>query len=34
MGLLDFFNPVGEWVLVNLDKIVFSLVTAVVVYII
>jgi small-conductance mechanosensitive channel len=34
MSLLDYINALGEWVLANLDKLVFSAVTIVVVYVI
>lgn len=34
MSLLDIINALGEWVLSNLDKLVFSAVTIVVVYIV
>jgi small-conductance mechanosensitive channel len=33
MSLLDFLNPIGDWVIGNLGNIVFSLVTIVVVYV-
>jgi len=34
MSLLDYINALGDWVLSNLDKIVFSLVTVVAVYVV
>jgi len=33
MSLLDYINSLGEWVLANLDKLVFSAITIIVVYI-
>jgi hypothetical protein len=33
MSLLDYVNALGDWVLANLDKIVFSAVTIAVVYV-
>ena len=34
MSLLDYINALGDWVLANLDKLVFSAVTIVVVYVV
>ncbi len=34
MSLLDFFNVLGDWALSNLDKLVFSAITIVVVYVV